>query len=122
MAMLDNKVNLRGMLRLDPVEDLLSNVLQRLNEQDMVISELKQRMSGCMGREAAQDSLSELHRMIKNAQNKIDMMEADSVVQIGGRTASVRDVTEESYQQVKHLQELLTKYATKEILDETIAL
>ena len=121
MTMIDSKVNLRGMLRLDPVEDLLSNVLQRLNEQDMVISELKQIVNGCMGREAAQDSLSELHRMIKNAQSKIDTIEAGSVIQLGGRVVSVRDVAEESYQQVKQLQELLTTYTSKELLDETIA-
>ena len=61
-------MNLRGMLRLDPVEDLLSSVLQRLNEQDVVISELRRKVDDSMGREAARESFSELSRMVKTCQ------------------------------------------------------
>ena len=67
-VIMESKLNLRGMLRLDPVEDLLSSVLQRLNEQDRVLAEIKVKLEDSMGRQAAQDSLSELHRMIKSCQ------------------------------------------------------
>lgn len=105
-------MNLRGMIRLDPVEDLLSSVLQRLNDQDLIIDDLRKRLDMTMGRQAAQESFSELHKMIKSLQSRVEILEDAGSVQIGPQRVPVKEVSRETYTQLMEVKRLLANYST----------
>jgi hypothetical protein len=109
---MDSKVNLRGMIRLDPVEDLLSSVVQRLNDQDTIIADLRGKIDSSMGRHAAQESFSELHKMMKHLQSRVDALEAAGSVKIGPQYIAVKDVAHENFIQIQELKRSLTNYSS----------
>ena len=112
-----SRINLRGMLRLDPVEDLLSTVLQRLNNIEATVSEQKKLIEGAMGRQAAQDSLSELHRMVKSIQAKVDIIESSSTILIGSQNLSVRDLSYKNFIELKEIKNNLPGYIQRNELE-----
>lgn len=82
---METKVNLRGMINLDQVEDLLSEVLTRMDKQDKHISTITETVKSLMPRQSAERCIDELHDAVKVLSGRVDAVREASVARVDSK-------------------------------------
>lgn len=77
-------LDLRKMIRLDQVEDLLQGLIDRVEAQDQTIQTLQRLCEGLLSKHAANEALSTLEASIKNVSARLDLVQAAATARIGG--------------------------------------
>ena len=125
-----SRVNLRGMIKLDQVEDLLSGLMEKMNSQEVTIKRMQQQLDLTLNLHSAQESFASLHRQLKAAQHRIEVLENDSKVDIGASSSSaspptsivqvvpVKSLTRENHERIKELHKYVIELAKKNDVDE----
>ena len=63
--------SLRGLLRLDDVEDLLENLMERVNAQEKTIEELKAAALGYASADKVTEGFSDTQKLLRNLSIKV---------------------------------------------------
>ena len=82
---MDTKVNLRGMINLDQVEDLLSEVLSRMDAQDKNLQAVNESIKGLMPRQSAERCIDELHDAVRVLSGRVDAVREASVARVDNK-------------------------------------
>ena len=82
---METKVNLRGMINLDQVEDLLSEVLSRMDTQDKNIHHVNETLKSLMPRQSAERCIEELHDAVKVLSGRVDAVRETSVARVDNK-------------------------------------
>lgn len=78
-------MNLRGMINLNSVEDLLSEVLSRMDAQEKSITAIQSTMQGLMPRQTAERCIDELHDAVKVLSGRVDAVREASVARVDNK-------------------------------------
>ena len=82
-------VDLGRMIRLDQVEDILNNMMDRLNAQDQTIQALQRLCGGLLSKQRANDAFESLQSSIVDLNIKLEEVKQASTADLGGgRTMS----------------------------------
>ena len=82
---METKVNLRGMINLDQVEDLLSEVLTRMDAQDRNLHAVNETMKSLMPRQSAERCIDDLHEAVRVLSGRMDAVREASMARVDNK-------------------------------------
>ena len=82
---MEPKVNLRGMINLDQIEDLLSEVLMRMDAQDKNLQSMNETLKTLMPRQSAERCIDELHDAVKVLSGRVDAVREASMARVDNK-------------------------------------
>ena len=82
---MEPKVNLRGMINLDQIEDLLSEVLMRMDAQDKNLQSVNETLKTLMPRQSAERCIDELHDAVKVLSGRVDAVREASMARVDNK-------------------------------------
>jgi transcription elongation GreA/GreB family factor len=78
------KVNLRGMVQLDQMEDFLSHLLDRITQQDKIIESLSKLLENAATKTASERKFKEIEAFLLKLSNRLDAVETASTAIVNG--------------------------------------
>ena len=78
-------MNLRGMINLDQVEDLLSEVLTRMDAQDKKIHSVNDTIKTLMPRHSAERCIDDLQEAVKVLSGRVDAVREASMARVDNK-------------------------------------
>jgi len=107
------KVNLRGMLRLDDVEDLLANVLNKLHKQEVVIKELQSQLANRLDLNTAGDTFENIFEQTEMLRKRVTAVESASTVFVGEESLPASNMISMHINELQEIRAELALTATK---------
>ena len=77
-------VDLGRMIRLDQVEDIMNNMMDRLNAQDQTIQALQRVCGGLLSKQRANDAFESLQSSIMDLNIKLEEVKQMATADLGG--------------------------------------
>lgn len=111
------RVNLRGMIQLDQIEDLLSSLLHRINKQDQTIENLQKLCKSFMPQNKAMESISEIEKEIKKINLKLDITTKASTSILGEKEISAGDLSRLNSIHIQQINNSLLTLAKRDEID-----
>ena len=113
-------VNLRGMLRVDEMEDLLSNMLDRLQDQDLMIKELQNQLNNSLPKSKANETFEILYEEIERLKSRMNSVELASTVIVGvnGESAPASEIVSSHMRDINRLQSNVNDCSTRNEVEE----
>lgn len=113
-------VNLRGMLRVDEMEDLLSNMLDRLQDQDLMIKELQNQLDNSLSKSKANETFEILYEEIERLKSRVNSVESASTVIIGvnGESAPASEIVSSHMRDINRLQSNVNNCSTRSEVED----
>ena len=82
---METKLNLRGMIHLDQIEDLLSNLIDTVDRQQEDIKRLQSICDGFMTNQAADEKFQIVHRGMEDMTAKISHVHMATTARLEGK-------------------------------------
>jgi hypothetical protein len=86
------KVNLRGMLKLDSLEDLMGELLTKIRHHDDTLTKLRSDVERCLGTSEADAMFHDLHNQHQVFKDQIEQLSNASTVVVDNREISASDM------------------------------
>jgi hypothetical protein len=110
------RVNLRSVIQLDEIEDLLSSLCNRIDAQEVVIADLQKLCASFVGKTEFHDRITSSNESIVKLNSKVDHLQELSVITIGNNIFSVGEIAMANRNQLNDITHSLPSLATREDL------
>lgn len=111
------RVNLRSMINLDSIENLLSSLIARIDEQDRIIEHLQRTCTGYLPTQVAEENFSSLSENLKKLSSRLDAIHSASITKIGGKEMTSGELSFLNNKHIQQLSESLAECARRQEVD-----
>jgi RNA polymerase-interacting CarD/CdnL/TRCF family regulator len=113
-----SRVNLRSMINLDSIENLLSSLMTRIDEQDVTIERLQ---SACarflQSTQVAEENFSNVTANLKKMSLRLDSVQSSSITTVGGKEMTAGELSFLNNMHIQQLNETLMECARRREVD-----